>query len=286
MTEQGAASLEIERKYEMIGASGLPGSEAWAGVGLRAGEPRRYELRATYFDTEEGALAGARLAVRRRAGGSDEGWHLKARSSAGVHELHWPLSGEMPDGLREELRSRVGEAADRVTPAASLETVRVVVRLAARSARSDSEAASGDAAAGADLVELADDTVLATDHRSGVRRLWREWEAELVGDADPELLDRVEPLLATAGAVPSPSEAKIARATGRLLELAIAHGATASLLAALAIMDAADRLAAAGRGARASGSAEGADPGETDPRVAELRARAQALLTDPASAHE
>lgn len=263
MTEQGAASLEIERKYEMIGASALPDPDAWSAAGLSAGEPRRYELRASYFDTDDRALANARLAMRRRAGGADEGWHLKERTSNGVRELHWPLSDELPDGLRAELRSRVGEAADRVAPAATLETVRVVVRLAQ---------------SGADAVELADDTVLATDHRAGVRRLWREWEAELVGSADPALLDRVEPLLAAAGAVPSPSEAKIARATGRLVDLAIAHGGSALLLEALSVMDAADRLAAALRrdGAEALG----------DPRVAELRARAQELLAIPAAVHD
>ncbi|WP_052961237.1 MULTISPECIES: CYTH domain-containing protein [unclassified Leucobacter] len=263
MTEQGAASLEIERKYEMIGASALPGADVWAATGLRAGEPRRVELHASYFDTEDRALATARLAMRRRAGGADEGWHLKERTPGGVHELHWPLSDELPEGLRAELRSRIGDAADRVVPAATLETVRVTVRLAE---------------SGADAVELADDTVLATDHRAGVSRLWREWEAELVGGADPAVLDRVEPLLAAAGAVPSPSEAKIARATGRLIDLAIAHDGSARLLEALAVMDAADRLAATLRrdGTEALG----------DPRVAELRARAQALLTVPAAAHE
>ena len=73
---------------------------------------------------------------------------------------------------------------------------------------------------GVPVVEIADDRVLATDERALVDRAWREWEVELLpgapaGADDPGgLLDVIERELLAAGAVPSASPAKIARALG------------------------------------------------------------------------
>ncbi|WP_165384260.1 CYTH domain-containing protein [Leucobacter triazinivorans] len=240
MTELGgvehAASeaLEIERKYEVSVALPLPAEDRFRAVGLDPAPPLRHELTARYFDTSRGDLAGLGLALRERHGGKDAGWHLKQRGEAGVRELLWPPSATMPQALREELRERIGDAsAAEVRPVAQLETERTVVMLR-----------DGD---GREVVELADDRVRASDRVAGVERAWREWEAELMPGAHAAVLDRVEAVLLAAGAEPSLSFAKIARATGRLIEAARARGADAAVLEALARLDASDREAARGR---------------------------------------
>lgn len=231
MSQQNATeSFEIERKYEVGAETRLPAAAAFAAAGLTSDAPERHELLARYFDTPDGALARLGLAMRERRGGKDAGWHLKQKGADGARELLWPPAERMPDGLLAELRERIGDAAETVAPIARLQTERVVVRLRN--------------AAGIEVVELADDTVRAEDGRTGVLRAWREWEAELMPDADPALLDLVEPLLLAAGAAESLSVAKIARATGRLVEIARAKGASADIIAELERLDAADQAAA------------------------------------------
>lgn len=227
MSEQPVEAVEIERKYEVAASAELPAAADFARIGLTAVDEGALALIARYFDTPDGALARRRLALRVRGGGKDDGWHLKEKGGSATRELLWPPAAEMPDGLRDEIRTRIGEAADRVAPLAELRTERRVLRLL------DAE--------GREAVEIADDRVRALDATTGVRRAWREWEAELAPGADAALLDEVEPLLIAAGAAPSLSTAKIARATGRLAEAARAAGAGADRVAALERMDGSDR---------------------------------------------
>lgn len=192
-------SIEIERKYEVGADAVLPTDFSCAG--LLSGEPERIDLSATYFDTADGQLARRLVAVRRREGGRDEGWHLKAKGKGGARELLWPPAPEMPEGLRAE----ISKLTDRpVSPLAELRTTRTVLRL--RDPR------------GIEVIEIADDRVLAEHRATGVRRAWREWEAELLPGADPAQLDAIEPVLRAAGATPSTNPAKIVRATGLLPE--------------------------------------------------------------------
>lgn len=228
MSERAVESIEIERKYEVSAASELPGAEAFAAVGLVPDAAETVELAAAYFDTGARDLARNRLAVRVRFGGKDAGWHLKMKGAEGARELLWPPAEEMPAGLREEIAQRIGADAV-VAPIAELRTERRVVRLR------DAD--------GREAVELVDDRVRALDRVSGVRRVWREWEAELAPGAEVSLLDAVEPVLRAAGADPSPSPAKIARASGALELMARAAGAGEERLEALRAMDAADRAA-------------------------------------------
>ncbi|MGO3146045.1 MAG: EamA family transporter [Leucobacter sp.] len=236
--ETASESIEIERKYEVPTDTEVPGAAAFAVVGISAGRAAKYELHARYFDTPDGQLALQGLAMRVRTGGSDAGWHLKEKGAAGTRELHWAMSSEMPAGLEHELRSRIGDGVDDIAPLAELRTERRVIRL-------------GDAD-GTEVIELADDRVIATDLRGthaaggsgGVKRAWREWEAELISGADAGWLDVAEGVLSAAGAVASLSSAKIARATGSLVALAQAHDASAEVLAQLQEMDRNDLEAA------------------------------------------
>ncbi len=229
--ESASESIEIERKYEVPAEALVPGSDAFTAVGLSTGRFVTHELHARYFDTADGVLARNRFALRMRTGGSDAGWHLKEKGEHGTRELHWPISAELPPALAHELRERLGVDAADIAPLAELRTERRVMRLSDRD--------------GTEVVELADDRVLATDLRGGpggsVRRAWREWEAELMPGADPEWLETIEPVLAVAGAAPSPSSAKIARATGSLITLAQSRGASDEVIAQLQEMDRLDR---------------------------------------------
>lgn len=229
-TQVAIESFEIERKYEVDATASLPGAPEFAAVDLIAGSPEVHLLHATYFDTPAADLAQRRLALRMRRGGKDAGWHLKQKNEEGARELQWPAADEMPSEVIAEIRRWIGDAVGELQPLAELHTERTVVVLRDRDGR--------------DVVELADDRVRALDHRTGTRRAWREWEAEVLGDGVGAVLLRVEPVLRAAGAVPSSSPAKIARATGQLEAVARTKGASADALKALRDLDAADQEAA------------------------------------------
>lgn len=203
MTE-GSRSFEIERKYDVDVDTPLP---TWTGIdgvdAVSSGERR--ELDARYFDTEDADLARAGVAVRRRTGGPDAGWHIKGpREGDGRLEIAWPL------GADDAIPADVTEALARwttapVTPLARIENSRTAYLLT-----------------GADgvIAEFVDDRVRATDERQGVRRQWREWEVEL-GPAAPAdqngrdaLFTAIEAAVFAAGARPAASDSKLARALG------------------------------------------------------------------------
>ncbi len=204
--------IEIERKYDVDETAQPP---LLVGVGAVAvqGEPETAQLVATYLDTEGLGLAHARVALRVRRGGSDEGWHVKVPAEEGRTELHWPLgddpeSLEPPADLREALRERVGDelAQARLVPVARVTNSRVTVVL--------------KDAAGFDLAELCDDHVRGENLQTGGAQEWREWEVELLSGAPDTrqgrtaLLDGIEERLLAAGAAPSASSSKLQRALG------------------------------------------------------------------------
>lgn len=203
MSTHGATeTLEIERKYAVSEEADLPASAAFLAhaLALEAGET--IEMRATYFDTPDAALGRQRVAVRKRLGGKDEGWHMKIKGADGSRELVWPLGDAMPDGLRREIVDRIGERdAARLIAVATLETTRSIAHLC------DAE--------GTRVIELADDRVSATNRLSGASSVWREWEAELAPGASEQLLETVEPLLTGVGATRVRGTSKLQRALGR-----------------------------------------------------------------------
>lgn len=219
----GQEQTEIERKYDIAGLQRVPSLQGIDGISAEtAGEP--FILSAVYYDTDDHALARHRIVLRRREGGGDAGWHLKTPADEGRTEVHWPLDvvgadsaeGEpVPADVLEPVRAIVRDSP--LTPLARISTVRTAVRLSG----TDGQA----------LAEIADDLVSASDARGGTYRKWREWEAELLGGAPDtrkkrtRLLDAIEQELLAAGATPSTSVAKIARAVGvrSLAELSAAE---------------------------------------------------------------
>ena len=190
-------TLEVERKYDVDAGTPMPVLTGLPGVAA-VDEPQVHELVATYFDTADLRLRAAGVTLRHRAGGSDEGWHLKV-----------PLGGD-----REEVQAPGGDAAAPV-PEALLALVRAIVRTAtlgpvARLLTTRTVQALRDAG-GQALVEVVDDQVEGRVEGQDVPPLrWREWEAELKQGAR-DVLDDVESRLLAAGAARSGSGSKVGR---------------------------------------------------------------------------
>ncbi|MER7445836.1 CYTH domain-containing protein [Microbacterium sp. NPDC097977] len=212
MTEPGAPQsgdvpsrvVEVERKYDVDARTPLPQWSDLPGVtAVSEGEVR--ELDARYLDTDDAALSRAGVALRRRTGGPDAGWHIKGpREGDGRVEIGWPLGDDdrVPDAVTSTLSQWTTEP---LSPLARIENTRTAYLL------------TGDAGV---IAEFVDDRVRATDLRQDVRREWREWEFEL-GPAAPAdeagrdaLFAAVESAVAAAGGREAASGSKLARALG------------------------------------------------------------------------
>jgi CHAD domain-containing protein len=200
------AHHEVERKYEV--PEGTQARIDWSGLqGFTvAAESVEHRMEAVYYDTADMALGRRMVALRRRRGGADDGWHIKFQEASARRELQFPLlrtPDRMPAAVRRLLAGLThGEP---LVPIATLRTVRQVLMI------SDED--------GTEVAEVAADDVEAVDERSGTERSWSEWEVELVDGSLPEerqqeIFDAVEEAVFAAGGVPSASRAKIARALG------------------------------------------------------------------------
>ncbi len=202
----GSGQAEIEIKYAVEETTRVPDLAGVPGVAGR--EPLGVlHLEAVYFDTADRRLVAARIALRRRTGGHDAGWHVKLPAAVGRTEVQAPIDADAPDALpeaiRDIIRTRIRD--EPLEPIARIVTERDATVLTD--------------ASGSGAVEFVDDRVTATDIAAGVVRTWREWEAEQVGedaDASAVLLAAADPVLQAAGARVSPSPAKLAQALGGL----------------------------------------------------------------------
>ncbi len=73
---------ETEQKYEVAGDVALPSFADLPRVAT-VSEPEQETLTAEYYDTDDLRLLKAGITLRRREGGSDEGWHLKLPDDGG-----------------------------------------------------------------------------------------------------------------------------------------------------------------------------------------------------------
>lgn len=193
---------ETERKFDVDASTVFPNLATLDAV-ASVGQPSVFDLEAVYFDTSQLDLVRQGVTLRRRTGGTDEGWHLKLPAHGDTRtEVRERLEGA-PDAVPDGLLARVGPLVlDR--PLAAVATVRTRRKeYALRDSR------------GVVLARVCDDTVQAGRLRDGRERNWREWEVEL--DAAPaELLDAVAKALIAAGASPATSPSKLRRTLGKI----------------------------------------------------------------------
>lgn len=199
---------EVERKYE------LP-EEAKARIdwGVLEGYTVtdavvEHRLEAVYYDTADMALHRHQVALRRRRGGADDGWHVKLHEKNGRYETQFPLLEQaperMPDAVRHLLEGLTGERP--LHPIATVRTTRRVLDITTE-------------VSGAPVAEVAIDDVEAVDRGTGTQRAWSEWEVELtdgtaVEEHQHRIFTAVEHALFAAGGRPSTSRSKITRALG------------------------------------------------------------------------
>ncbi|MFD0687877.1 CYTH and CHAD domain-containing protein [Actinomadura fibrosa] len=194
--------VEVEHKYEIDDGHALPDLRGVRGLS-GVGEPERHTLLARYYDTADLRLARHGVTLRRRTGGSDEGWHLKLPEAK---------------GRRRELRRPAGEPTDAV-PDDLAELVTAYVRerplVAVVELRTDRTERALLTEGGAVAAELADDHVtgMRLDQDGGGVSTWRELEVEEI-DGPPEVAAAVGDALLRSGARRSSAPSKLAVVLG------------------------------------------------------------------------
>lgn len=206
--------VEIELKFDVPADHPVPDLTRLPAVAATAA-PQEFALHATYFDTETLDLASNRMTLRRRTGGTDEGWHLKQPGVTGLGSVaarreirlgfdEAPADGEVPDELLTPVLAITRRR--RLIPVAAISTSRTVTEL------------FDDA--GRVVAVMCEDLVTAQSLLpEGTSTAWSEWEFELVNGTggrkgDRKLLDAARKLLRAAGATTSASGSKLARAIG------------------------------------------------------------------------
>ena len=184
---------ETERKYsgepvDIELAATLATAAAANGTPGRAPQPVEFALSAIYFDTEDLRLARSGITLRRRSGGSDDGWHLKLPAGPDAKdEVRLPIGGaDAPPAPLLDL-TRAAHRGAPVVPVVELDTARREWMLA------DND--------GYALATVTDDRVTAQtlSAPTSITR-WEEIEVELAEGGTPEVLDRIEQALLDAGA--------------------------------------------------------------------------------------
>ena len=101
-----------DRKYlvNRDGLQDLLGSLPSGVQALEIGQRRRFGYQSDYYDTADLRLTRAKVTLRRRTGGKDDGWHIKLPGSTGRTELHAELTdpstppAELLDAVRAIIR--------------------------------------------------------------------------------------------------------------------------------------------------------------------------------------
>lgn len=208
-TQPPSTHLEVEAKFAVAKHTSLPDFHRIAGI-AHTDQQVRHWLSAVYYDTADLRLSRAKVTLRRRSGGKDDGWHLKLPGAMGrteiQAELAEPVDGQYqpPAELLDYVRALV--RAEPLVPIAQIDNQRVEYLL--RDAEHNA------------VAEFVDDHVTAHSFLPGGRRsTWREWEIEVVADGttteqSAELIRSATQVFVGAGAAVSSSPSKLALALG------------------------------------------------------------------------
>lgn len=211
-------ALEVEVKYAASPTTELPDLSSIVGVEAVASTVV-HSLSARYYDTADLRLTRAKITLRRRTGGKDEGWHLKLPSDKGRIEMGAPLSDTPSTDILNPVRAIIRDL--------PLQVIAQVDNERHEHALADAE--------GRILAEFCDDHVTSWSLLpGGIKQEWREWELELTADGQEseraaDLLDSAKAVFATVGAVPSQSPSKLAAALGSSINYAPMPPAMAEL---------------------------------------------------------
>lgn len=208
--------IEVEVKFTVPNGTPLPNLTQ---IG-RLGRESISDLNALYFDTPDLALLRGGIALRRRSGGSDSGWHLKVRTASAEQrrEVHAPIAGARPPwSLREALPSGLREAP--LIPVARMITKRREIPVLSDRGRVLATICLDDVD-----VELSPLGPRAAGDRGPRHISWREVEVELDED-DRRVLTHLSRVLTKGGLEPAPYSSKIARALEHWPKVTLPAGA-------------------------------------------------------------
>jgi len=194
--------LERETKFDAAADVVLPDLGGLIGGGGRV-ERSGVRLDSVYFDTEAHDLLGRGITLRCRTGSTDEGWQLKVPTGNARTEIRLDPTGTQTT-VPKELSTLV-TGVRRGKALRHIVTVRTD-RAAHRLLNVNDEL----------IVEVADDRVdaVAPGRAAATLSSWREVEAELGPAGTEDTLTAVGGALTGAGAVPSTSPNKVAKALG------------------------------------------------------------------------
>ena len=197
--------LEVEAKFAVDSTTVVPDLTELTAVDS-LGQTANHALSAIYYDTADLRLTRAKITLRRRTGGSDDGWHLKLPGSMGRLELRADLGDPTtpPEELVNAIRAIVRR--EKLVPIAQVDNNRAETTLLG--------------ATGTPVAEFCDDRVTAWSLLPGGEQTsWREWEVELTGATNETLeggalIHEATSLLISHGARKSASPSKLATALG------------------------------------------------------------------------
>lgn len=189
--ERPVTTREIERKLRVPALFRRPDVTTAEGIGS-VEVHETFTQTATYYDTDDLRLARWGVTLRRRTGGTDDGWHLKL-----------PVPGA-PSGDRDEVTLPLDASPDATVPAALADIVTALVRHAPLTAvatlRTERTPLVLRDEHGTEVAELVDDVVSVLDGDVVAGR-FREIEVES-RTGDDRALGPVVDLLVAAGAEP------------------------------------------------------------------------------------
>ena len=194
--------LERETKFDAAADVVLPPMDGLVDGGGRV-ERSGVRLDSVYFDTEDHDLLARGITLRCRTGDTDTGWQLKVPTGDARTEIRLDPTGTQTTVPKE--------LATLVTGMRRGKALRHIVTV--RTDRTAHRLLNGNDEL---IVEVADDHVDAVAPGRGAATLssWREIEAELGPAGTEHILTAVGGALTEAGATPSASPNKVAKALG------------------------------------------------------------------------